>query len=729
MVFRVRKFAVRLIPDVATNGVNFTTFFNCLHEIRDLKNYIIPVIISHSNSADFEKSGNIPAKQLYNRINGDLIDILPKKFANFKERLRRNVFFEVYDLIRAQWVRNGWLTQIISFLSLQSSTIQLQFLQNKLNIRIRHQLLRQLRHQYSNRSAGFSIGYLNNLLQELRNQLYHLPTLQQMIWQSMVSLRSDASLQGKIRKQLQTGWIRQQKKQAYELLPSEIIPNLVKSYKIATTKRIKRECNSTAILAHRKTLLNSIKNIQWDLDVLCQEGLQAEIDEWDSRTCISRILKPSYSRISISELTKQGFRQYLVRKFQYHAREIFSGQSANSILYMIIENGNSKKKMNILPDLFVTLTELLQQTVKVPQIHSLTWSIKFFEQIYKVLDGSFLDSSIRLHLKPYKHHSGFIFSVSSKSISRLQQCAGIVNPIVDLFQTVPIIQLSGRKVIINQPIHMVSQTTPQPNVQSENPIVRCMGVDLGLKHFGVISIFEYDRLSGTKQEIGRHFLDQRRLLACKFNASTFQFSKPFRKDYNIKRKLEHLREQQRAHSSIWRQMKSDGGSKRSKRYYYAKKRYDFIWHKIRHIHSSLTQQVAHTITTIARAYEVSWIFFEDLRWSQQSPRNRVGRWLSHNQLHFFHSQVIKAVEDMAEMNPFQIKTVNARWSSQIAWTAQLKFNLSITYKTPRATIKPYLGNRTQKLFIYASKDPGLCWRGDSDLNAARNLALRGLLCT
>jgi len=75
----------------------------------------------------------------------------------------------------------------------------------------------------------------------------------------------------------------------------------------------------------------------------------------------------------------------------------------------------------------------------------------------------------------------------------------------------------------------------------------------------------------------------------------------------------------------------------------------------------------------------------------------VGRWLSHNQLHFFHSQVIKAVEDMAEMNSFQIKTVNARWSSQIAWTAQLKFNLSITYKIHRAAIKPYLGNRTQKL--------------------------------
>ncbi|MHA1613017.1 MAG: hypothetical protein ACTSVZ_08485, partial [Promethearchaeota archaeon] len=60
---------------------------------------------------------------------------------------------------------------------------------------------------------------------------------------------------------------------------------------------------------------------------------------------------------------------------------------------------------------------------------------------------------------------------------------------------------------------------------------------------------------------------------------------------------------------------------------------------------------------------------------------------------------------------------------------QLKFNLSITYKTTRAAIKPYLGNRTQKLFIFASKDPSLRWRGDSDLNAARNLALRGLLCT
>ena len=126
-------------------------------------------------------------------------------------------------------------------------------------------------------------------------------------------------------------------------------------------------------------------------------------------------------------------------------------------------------------------------------------------------------------------------------------------------------------------------------------------------------------------------------------------------------------------------------------------------------------------------YAVSWIYFEDLRWSQHSARKRVGRWLSHNQMHFFHSQIIEIVKFQTAFHQFDVKTVNARWSSQIAWTVQLTKNLNVTYKTDRADISPFLGKRTQKQFEYASPTPGLSWKGDSDLNAARNLALRGLL--
>ncbi|MCK4974606.1 MAG: hypothetical protein KAR81_05085, partial [Sulfurimonas sp.] len=114
-------------------------------------------------------------------------------------------------------------------------------------------------------------------------------------------------------------------------------------------------------------------------------------------------------------------------------------------------------------------------------------------------------------------------------------------------------------------------------------------------------------------------------------------------------------------------------------------------------------------------------------WSQHSARNRVGRWLSHNQMHFFHSQIIDIVKFQTAFRPFGVKTVNARWSSQIAWTTQLAKNFNITYQTDRSEIARFLGKRTQKQFEYSSKSPGLSWKGDSDLNAARNLALRGLL--
>ncbi|MHA1521277.1 MAG: hypothetical protein ACTSRK_13920, partial [Promethearchaeota archaeon] len=38
-----------------------------------------------------------------------------------------------------------------------------------------------------------------------------------------------------------------------------------------------------------------------------------------------------------------------------------------------------------------------------------------------------------------------------------------------------------------------------------------------------------------------------------------------------------------------------------------------------------------------------------------------GRWLSHNQQHFFHSQIIDRVRFMASFQGFTVIRLNARW--------------------------------------------------------------------
>ena len=281
MPFRVRKFAAKLIGDPLENDSKFAEFFMYLQKNRAFKNYIIPIIISRSTTANFTKSGNQAAKRLYDHLKDEILVNLPNSFKMFKERVRRNAFFEVYDLIRGQWVCNGWLEQIISFLKSQPSEIQLQFLKNSLSIQVKHQILRQLQHQFSKKPAGFSIGYLNNLLQDLRNQIIHQPFFKQKIWQTMQTTQSNISIHENIIKVMQTGWIKQRNKQTYELLTSEIIPSLIKSYKIATKKVINRKyIDNPSVIEQRNILLDSIEQMEWDLDSICQDALQAEMGEW-----------------------------------------------------------------------------------------------------------------------------------------------------------------------------------------------------------------------------------------------------------------------------------------------------------------------------------------------------------------------------------------------------------------------------------------------------------------
>ncbi|MHA1673119.1 MAG: hypothetical protein ACTSYI_05775 [Promethearchaeota archaeon] len=174
-------------------------------------------------------------------------------------------------------------------------------------------------------------------------------------------------------------------------------------------------------------------------------------------------------------------------------------------------------------------------------------------------------------------------------------------------------------------------------------------------------------------------------------------------------------------------MEHDKGKYRTRKYYYVKKRHTYVWKKLRRIHTALIQKIAYIINEIAKAFAVNQIVFEDLRWSQHSTRLEVGRWLSHNQQHFFHSQIIDRVRFMAAFQSFTVIRQNACWSSQICWKSQHHHKLNITLGAFRSTIQQYIGLRFGKNFRFTSDNPQETWCGDSDLNAARNMALRALV--
>ena len=82
---------------------------------------------------------------------------------------------------------------------------------------------------------------------------------------------------------------------------------------------------------------------------------------------------------------------------------------------------------------------------------------------------------------------------------------------------------------------------------------------------------------------------------------------------------------------------------------------------------------------------------------------------------------------MASFQDFSVIRQNARWSSQICWKSQHLQNLKIGPGTSRFNIRKYIGTRSGKIFRFTSGNPQETWRGDSDLNAARNMALRALV--
>ena len=717
-----RKFAVHIDPREAS----FEAFLTCCRLLRALKNVLITRIIAVTTAADFRYSGKVAAKILYDQIKDPVCSALPRKFSQVKERTRRNAFFEVYDQIRNGWVRNGWLEQLLRFFMAQSPQLQQQFLQNTLTYDGKVQIYQQLQHRYTRAAPEFSMAYLENLIGELRHRIIALPEFNHHLWETMSTLQQHPTWLD--RSILTQGWKAVRDHQPILLQGGEILTFLLQSYKRKTSYYINKQGNPHTLKATRDSFLVSLDLEQWDIQALLEEGLQAEFGTWTRATCLNRVLKPSFTNIPQGEFTIEGFHQYLVQKCQYHARSQLAHHPDSSLLALTLRSTNQAFSF---PNLIQRMLTDLETQVTSPLVKKLTWTLKFSEQLYQVhvQASSTGTEQVTLHFTPFLHHPGFTFRIHPKTIARLQEASPSPIALSTLLKTVPVVQIEGRKVIINQPLPMAMEdSTPDPISPSpDGPIIRGMGVDLGLKHFAVLSIWEWHQVSGEKTEIGRYFLDQRTVLGCRFDPAQLRFLSPSHRDYNLKRRLEHLRAQQRALSHILSQMKLDGGEYRTIRYFYLQKRRTYIWEKVRRIHQTLSQQIAHVIIQICRAYHVTHLMVEDLRWSQHSRRETVGRWLSHNQQHFLHSQIITRLGYMGQRSQVKVKQLNPRWSSQIAWTVQAAQNLRMSLKTRKETILPYLGTRTGKHFRYRSPDGYYSWQGDSDLNAARNMALRGLV--
>ncbi|MHA1911557.1 MAG: zinc ribbon domain-containing protein [Candidatus Kariarchaeaceae archaeon] len=213
--------------------------------------------------------------------------------------------------------------------------------------------------------------------------------------------------------------------------------------------------------------------------------------------------------------------------------------------------------------------------------------------------------------------------------------------------------------------------------------------DLGLKTFSTISIFD----TTQNEEIDRFFLDQKDLGSKKDEWF----------DRNLQHKPVFLKGKLLDHRFVARKMQSirSTSPRNSMERWRARTTEKIKWTKVSNTHRELVRQISTRMIALLLHYNVGTLVLENLKWSRNSPKSKVGYFLAHWQVHWFFAQVQKRLEEQCLQHGIRVEKVNPAYSSKTCSKCGLK------------------GKRNGKHFT--------CECGfslDSDLNAARNLIIR-----
>jgi transposase len=148
----------------------------------------------------------------------------------------------------------------------------------------------------------------------------------------------------------------------------------------------------------------------------------------------------------------------------------------------------------------------------------------------------------------------------------------------------------------------------------------------------------------------------------------------------------------------------------------------FRWDKLNNIHSEIANQVSVLIRAIGLFHGVTRIKFEDLRWRKNTGKYNTGYYLTANQMHFIHGQIISKTEELLSFSSTVVEFVNARWTSQMCSHCYKSNPIGITYQTQKSDIVHLIGIRDRAKFIHDCETTKK-FQSNSDLNAARNIAL------
>jgi len=643
-------------------------------KFRDFENLIITRLLSYADDPkfidQFKRKAKIGYKIAYDYFN--INRLAPQTYLEltFQERMKRAAIYYPYFAIRNYLIRKKNLTRILDILKVMFQNYPSEYVNFIKNGNVSRQHLTTIRHELSHNlyeeRQSLNIEYLSNHLSQLRKIMLKNMVSNLEINDVFIKTLKDPSRMKNIVSDTLNGFSIQRNKHEI-MIKEDKLPAYLKKLFITSIKRkstrlfkiyIDRDIskakspllqmiNSIGIdnlddFKRERDVFLSVLDNSTDIKIydLCEDVVNEVIESITSAKCpLHKLIALKLKPIPIVSIDDAGVLEYVKIKLRYKVM---------SILLNIIFQGTSGIIAPVL-DTIDLINGRLSDVLNVPKIKTLTINLPFREQLWKNVSNNSDDLSQSFIFTPLKKSASTYFKFSISKTPRKK----VLFP-DDMYISPPILKLQHRKLILIQPFEQKGIEIPDLNNDIE------MGIDLGLKHFAVISICDKQR----GDEIARYFLGQKAIFGYKFNQDDGKFIPLMGVNWNIKRKLMHLRTEVRdvqTKKALYETNFPNDG----KRQFHIDKTLSCLWDKINRIHLEIRNQLTHRILQIAQFHRVSLIKFEDLSWSKHSRKFVSGKWIAYHQIHWFHSKIIQHVVQAAKRVGIKVGVVNARWSSQI----------------------------------------------------------------
>ena len=764
-----RKFS--LLPDVSDRALKNKSYketTDLLVKVRALKNKYVSLMVADvkTNSYNSYDSTSISRfrQAVYDRLNFSRVKSPQFQSIELKERAKQCAFYDAYLVVR-EWVkRTENLKTIVGALIdkfRNDNAFALSFLRGK---RFSSKELSEIRRALSRDCFGkrqsLSVFFLNNFILQLRNlflaqndfkskglfsDISLTNPLQALVREAFKSLKLDDSLLEKV----VNSFSRTKKKKEIAVLPSQLAEYVLDGYFrkiqwltgrkarqiISLRNKLKKEkgkSNSNKIIKltkslcsledslstfigdveflslnenefkkKRKLVLDGLKRgilekiTLLDLPQLITKAYQKELlgfQQNPNHYVLRRVFKPNFPQIKIGAICFDSFLQYFETKLQYKVRDLLK------------ERFISEQFVSLTITQFQAIQLDIYDLIKKPEHKTLSISVAN-RDVYK---EDFTTSQRGEHSDFYRIKLGLIshqfqtFKIRDRKerIKKLKES--------NFEPALPSITLKNRKLLLNLPFNKLKKESSKPFKVEGNSDVE-MGIDLGLKHFAVVSVWDKKQ----NVELARYFLGPRQLFNMKFNLEDGKLYNrngigKDRKEKalsNLKLKLIRLREQivflqQKKNNYEQRLLARDVTTYRAKlKWNKTRRSLSLCWDRLNRINLQIVNHLNNYVLKIAGFWKVSAIKVEDLRWATHSKKRDTGKFMAFWQTHWFYSQVQDAVKLQCDLNSIRFQKVPARYTSR------------------RCSRCGELGSRTSKRFSCSRCGLKL----DSDLNASRNV--------